>query len=156
MKNTFLLLLLFGILAPMNLLAQNTIGIACDSCPVDTSTAKKKYAIDTVSNYCMINGKDGGLVDSAAITNWTMMKVMKRIGHDSESVKVKSYNCIIQAKGGAKVYSFNNSLINDELKAAILQCNNKDLIIFYSIVTYNELGEEKSIMSGPVFRYFLE
>ncbi len=156
MKKSLLLILLFGFIAPMNLLAQNSVGIECKSCPVDTSTAKKKYAIDTVSNYCIINGMAGGLVDSAAIANWTMMKVMKRVGHDTESVKVKSYNCIIQAKGGAKVYSYNSSLINDELKAAILQCNNKDLIIFYSIVTYNELGEEKSIMSGPVFRYFLE
>lgn len=137
----------------MNLFAQSSVGIACDSCPVDTSTAKKKINIDTVSNYCMINGKDGGAIDSAAVANWTMIKVMKRIGHDSVSVKVKSYQCIFLSKVGAKVFGDTSSLISNELKAAIMQCNNNEPIIFYSITTYNESGEEQKMMLGPVFRF---
>ncbi|MCX6190567.1 MAG: hypothetical protein NTW54_13420 [Bacteroidetes bacterium] len=146
------LLLLVGFLTPMNSNAQT--GIECKGCVLDSNDSKRHIPIDTMSNFCRINGNNGGAIDSAGVANWILMKVMVRNGNgfDSISVKVKSYSCIVQDNNGVKTFNSNTSAISDDIKAAIYPCQNKSLVIFHSIITYNELGEEQEIALGPVYR----
>ncbi len=148
MKKKLNLLLVFIAGIQFGLLAQT--GIACKNCVY----AKSEIIKDTTpQRRIQINGKQGGWIDNCELKFWDSIVVTPpATDHNGLPYNVQFYQCIVQNKKGAKVFTAFSSKLNSDLIDCISQCSEKDLIIFFNFKLCREGLPAKSIDSGPVFR----
>ncbi len=123
-----------------------------NACSADLEIGK---AIDSTLKFTLsLNGKTGGLIDTAEIARWDSFVVVPTTKDSKEPVNyhVVSYKCIMQRAKVALVNSGTGNKINPEIKSAAMNCTKGQLIIFYDLVVTNEKNEVTKIQSGPTFR----
>lgn len=104
-----------------------------------------------------VNGKEGGGVAGAEIQAWNFLNASfgPSFAYDGLNYQVTSYQCIVQGRSGAQMFTGNGPNIGADIKGAAAKCRKGDLIIFFNIKavgTGSPAGPPKNIDSGPVFR----